>query len=468
MAEKPNSALRKLPSVSSFLGSAAGNALSKRYGEGLLKFALRRELERLRAEIKGNGRKGVPKDSELAQVLEDSLERICSPSARSAVNATGTLLHTNLGRAALGKEAREAVEASCGFGVVQVNLADNSRSKRDETIVALLKELTSCEAATVVNNNAAATFMILNVLASGREVVLSRGQMVEIGGSFRMPDVMEQSGAILREVGTTNRTHLYDYERAITESTAALLYVEPSNYAVEGFSSTPSLAELCELGRNRDIPVIADLGSGALVSMTRYGVKDTLTITAALKAGAAITCSSGDKLIGGPQAGVICGNSAIVGRIRKSPFARMFRVDKLTLAGLEATLAQFVAGSFESSIPLYQMLSCDVEDLEKRAKDLVTGLGTTKGSTIEICDSTAYVGGGTLPREALASKAVAISSNKGVDSFAENVAKKLRLGFPPIFCRIQDEKIIFDMRSLLEGDLELLVQSIPPVIKQLL
>ncbi|MCL4154847.1 UNVERIFIED_CONTAM: hypothetical protein GTU68_020048, partial [Idotea baltica] len=387
------------------------------------------------------------------------LKRKRSPEARSAINATGVLLHTNLGRAPIAGYAIDMLASTAGYGVVQIKLEDNSRSKRDEEISSLLSVLTGCESATVVNNNAAATFMLLNSLAAGAEVIISRGQLVEIGGSFRMTDVMDQSGALLKEVGTTNRTHLYDYERAISENTGALIYVEPSNYEVIGFSCFPSLAELCELGKKHNIPVIADLGSGALVPTEKYGIKHSLTIAEALSAGAAITCSSGDKLIGGPQAGIICGSAELVARVRKSPFARMFRVDKLTLTGIESTLQEFVNGSFEKTIPFYQMLSVSVDDLEIRAKQLSDAL-IQNGLQVKIESTNAFVGGGTLPAERIASFAVVLES-KVVK--VESLARALRLNIPPIFCRIENNALYFDMRTLLKGHLELLIEHIPLV-----
>lgn len=453
------SELRGIPAVSSLLQDARGLELSSRYGDGMFKYEARNVLQAIRRDLLKRRLDVAPSSKAVLEIIAENLERKRSVKARRAVNATGVLLHTNLGRAPIAPYAIEMLANTAGYGVVQVNIYDNTRSERDEEIALLLNALTGCEAATVVNNNAAATFMLLNTMAAGKEVIISRGQLVEIGGSYRMPDVMEQSGVILREVGTTNKTHLSDYARAISANTGALLYVEPSNYQVIGFAGFPGLAELCELGKQHNIPVIADLGSGALVPTERYGIKHSLTIKEALAFGATVTCSSGDKLIGGPQAGIICGDPAVVKAIRKSPFARMFRVDKLTLSGIEATLQEFVNGSYEQTIPLYQMLSKTVEQLQADAELLQSNLATCQ-SSVSVVASTAYIGGGTLPAEELPSVALAVAVGKNI----EVVAQKLRLHVPPLFCRIEEGALLFDMRTLLDGDLDTLCRELPQLL----
>lgn len=451
--------LRALPSISRVLETDDAKKLAELYGSGMLKYELRLKLEDLRERLLDTSLSAVPAIAEILAEVEAILKRRRLSKYRRAINATGVLLHTNLGRAPIASYAVEHLAATAGYGLVQVRIEDNSRSDRDEDIAALLKTLTGCEAATVVNNNAAATFMLLYVMAAGKEIILSRGQLVEIGGSYRMPDVIAQSGVVMREVGTTNKTHLADYERAITENTAALLYVDPSNYQVIGFAGFPSLAELCELGKRHGIPVIADLGSGALVPTERYGIKHSITIAEALAAGATVTCSSGDKLIGGPQAGVICGAASVVKAVRKSPFARMFRVDKLTLAGLEATLQEFVNGTFETTIPLYQMLSRGIEDLRADAERLQAAVQNTHFKT-NIEQSTAYIGGGSLPTEELPSFALRIECG----ALAETGAKALRVALPSIFCRIESDALLFDMRTLLGEDLATLCNDLGAIL----
>ena len=460
--------LRAIPALGKVLETTSAKELATTYGQGLLKYEVRQALDALRQQIKRRELSSSPQASDNPEVpdvdqilleVAQRLQRKRSVDARAAVNATGVLLHTNLGRAPIANKASELIASTAGYGVVQVNLEDNSRSKRDEEIVTLLQALTGCQAATVVNNNAAATFMLLNSLCAGQEVVISRGQLVEIGGSFRMPDVMAQSGAILREVGTTNRTHLADYERAISAETAALLYVDPSNYQVVGFAGFPSLAQLCELGAKHNIPVIADLGSGALVPTEKYGIKHSLTIAEALAMGSTITCSSGDKLIGGPQAGIICGQQQAVAKIRKSPFARMFRVDKLTLTGIEVTLQEFVNGTFEQTIPFYRMLSRPIDELQHDANKLKDSLAA-KGCSVTIVDTDAFVGGGSLPQERIPSVALKLVPSKVT---AENFARTLRLNIPPVFCRIEDNSLLFDMRTLLDGHLEILIEHLAKI-----
>jgi len=276
----------------------------------------------------------APCGEEIAAELEHRLVRLCQPQGRRAINASGILLHTGLGRAPLADDAAAALAGTTRYSVLQASLESGDRSLREEKIQRLLIELTGCEAATVVNNNAAATMLILHTLAAGREVIISRGQLIEIGGSFRMPDVMSRSGAILREVGTTNRTHVRDYEEAINERTAAIMHVHTSNYRVRGFAGAPDIGELVELGRRRDVAVIDDLGSGAIVPLAEFGIGNEPLVKDSIAAGADVVCFSGDKLICGPQAGIICGKKPIIERIRRSAFARMFRVCKLTLAGL--------------------------------------------------------------------------------------------------------------------------------------
>ena len=474
--------LRKIPSVQKFLVSSSGKRLCEQFGEGAVKYGYVTVADSLRARIRSNGKvaKHAPADAsgdELAQQVSVLLHRIFDPESRRAINATGIFLHTALGRAPLSKRAHDAVEASTGYCIVQVDPETNARSRRDDKIEALLQSLTDCEAATVITNNAAATFLLLHVMAKGKEVIISRGQLVEIGGEFRMPDVMEQSGAILREVGATNRTHLKDYERAIGPNTAAILYVHPSNYHIEGFASVPDLEELGALSKRTGIPLIADLGSGALVPLADYGVKDSITISQALAAGATVTCSSGDKLICGPQAGIICGDKAVVEKVRKSPFARMFRTDKLALAALEATLLDFATSDIAETIPLYQMLATPLQELERRASLLAGALAKIPAASVSLHSDIAYAGGGSLPAEAIPSRTVRFRFTRATGSTvpgtpaapttrhtgSEEIARELRLHTPPVFCRIQDDHLVFDTRTLLTGDIERLISAVTDV-----
>ncbi len=464
-----NHLLKSIPSISRLLSSETGKKLCAEFGEGAAKLEFRNLTERLRQEIQSGRRDTVPQEEELLPLVHQRLLRLTSPLGRKAINATGILLHTGLGRGPLAQSAVNALAMAGCYSVVQVDLETGERSLREAKIEQMLRELTGCEAATVVNNNAAATFISLNVLALGKEVIVSRGHLIEIGGSFRMPDVMAQSGAILREVGTTNRTHLRDYEGAIGENTGALLHVHPSNYKIHGFAGTPELSELCALGNKHSLPVMADLGSGAITPLDKYGLRDCMTIGQALAAGAEITCSSGDKLICGPQAGIICGSKRLIAKIRKNPFARMFRVGSLTLSSLEATLLHYLNGTQEKEIPLYQMLSLTDEDLQQRGEQLLGGLENLHGIQTKIVSDSAFVGGGSLPDQAVQSKAVSLEllDSSRRNAFAQDLSKTLRFAVPPVFCRIKEEAVLFNLRSLMPGDLELLIANINAAVKTL-
>jgi L-seryl-tRNA(Ser) seleniumtransferase len=447
MTDAPNP-LRRLPSVSRFLASAAGARLVTEYGEGLVKMALRTLLAELREELRAGGAEppAAMDDAALARALEPRLRRLAEPASRAAVNATGILLHTGLGRAPLCREAVAALAAASGYSVLQTSLETGRRSRREERVEELLRALTGCEAATVVNNNAAATMLVLNTLAAGREVVVSRGQLIEIGGSFRLPDVMAMSGCRLREVGCSNRTHLRDYEAAIGEETGALIHVHTSNYRVRGFAGTPGIAPLAELARRRGLPVVDDLGSGALVPLAEWGLADEPLISASLRAGADAVCCSGDKLIGGPQSGIILGRADVVERLRTNPFARMFRVGKLTLAALEATLVHFVNDTFREGLPFYRLLGRPLAALREQAEDVAAAVREAGGEAA-VVDDLARVGSGSLPDEGVASVAVAVRVRDRAGE-AEALARRLRLGAPPVFGRIQEEAVRLDMRTL--------------------
>lgn len=448
--------LRSLPAVSRLLDSDEGRALRAQFGDNLVKFAVRASIDGVRAVLEQDEAAPPATAEQVLRKSEQFLRRLTAKDNRSVINATGILLHTGLGRAPLAQRAAAALHDSTrGYSLVHTNPETGARGLREEKIEKMLHELTGAEASTIVSNNAAATFLILNTLAAGREVIISRGQLIEIGGAFRIPEVMALSGAVLREVGTTNRTHLYDYERAIGEKTAALLYVHPSNYRISGFAGSPSLSELGALASRAGLPLIADLGSGALVDLRRFGLSGTTTIGEALATGAQITCSSGDKLIGGPQAGIICGRRDLIAVIRKNPFARMVRVGKLTISAMEETLLHYIADDFAEHVPLYQMLTVSQETLAERAQKLIEELNKIDSLHSFVADDSAYVGGGSMPGEELPSKAVFVSpvKSEGGD-WCQRAAKALRLHFPAVFCRVQQNQLIFNMRSLLSGDQE--------------
>ena len=459
--------LRKIPSVSGCLESAAMEALADEFGRGMVSLLLRRFLEALRADILEGKIGRVPDENEIAESLRPELARTTSPEGKRAVNATGILLHTALGRAPLAGNAVDSLGIFGGYSVLQVSLDDGKRCRRDVMIENMLRELTGCEAATVVNNNAEATMLILNTLAKGKDAVVSRGQLVEIGGSFRMPDVMAQSGAVMREIGTTNRTHLNDYSGAVGGNTGVIVHVHTSNYRIRGFSGMPDIKEICGLRGERfpDIPVMDDLGSGALVPLSEFGLTDEPLVGDSLKAGADVVCFSGDKLISGPQCGIICGRKDIIERIRKNPFARMFRTDKMMLSVLERTLIHFVNGTYKDEIPLYRMLAADIDALGERAETLRGTLQKLPGIITEITDGTACAGSGSIPDEEIPDKVLRVRFS-GDNVNLNRISEKLRKNIPSVFARIADDALLFHMRTLLPGDLEILGATLPAVFSE--
>jgi L-seryl-tRNA(Ser) seleniumtransferase len=461
MDEVVSESLRAIPSVSVFVESAEGAALAREFGEGALKLELRALLDEVRAELRAGGAASPPDAGGLASRLRTRLVRLVRPDGRRAVNATGVILHTGLGRGPLSDEAAEAVRRAAGSSIVQTNIETGGRSRRDERIERLLRALTGCEAATVVNNNAAAVMLALNALAEGREVLISRGQLIEIGGSFRMPDVMARSGALLREVGTTNRTHLADYEAAVGERTAAVMHVHTSNYRIRGFASTPPVGELAGLARARGLALIDDIGSGALVPLGEWGLPAEPLVGDSVAAGADCVCFSGDKLLSGPQAGVIVGKEEAVARLRRNPFARMFRVGKLTLAGLEATLLHYLNGDHAERIPLYRMLSTTLDELEARAEKLAAAAGEAPGASVSVADGTSYVGGGSVPDEGVPTRVVRLGHEA---LSADEIARRLRRGLPSVYARIEEDAVVLDMRTLLPGEDDLLCRLVPEAL----
>jgi L-seryl-tRNA(Ser) seleniumtransferase len=453
-----NVALRALPSVNKVAESAGFRELANEFGDGIAKLELRAAIDEARTQLREHALTGAPEPAQLLVEVRARLTRLLRPEGRRAINATGILLHTGLGRAPLCQEAAQAIAHLDRYSVLQADISDGSRSERDEKVERLLTELTGAEAATVVNNNAAATMLVLNTLAAGREVIISRGQLIEIGGSFRLPDVMERSGAVLREVGTTNRTHVRDYETAIADATAALMHVHTSNYRVRGFAGTPPVSRLIELGKRRGLIVIDDLGSGALVPLSPFGLPDEPLVRDSIAAGADVACFSGDKLICGPQAGIIVGRRDIIARVRKNPFARMFRVCKMTLAALEATLIHFVNGeAYRRAIPLYQMLARTQDELLAQAQKLVGLIANEQALSTTIADDVGYVGSGAIPDEGVPTKVVRLAHG-GLP--ANVLAARLRATTPAVFGRINDEAVVLDMRTVLPDEIEQLAASI--------
>ena len=350
------------------------------------------------------------------------------------------VIHTNLGRAPLSRAALvAAVEAAAGYSDLEFDLESGKRGSRQAKIGQLLTDVSGGEAGIAVNNNASAVLLVLSALAAGREVIISRGEAVEIGGGFRVPDVMRQSGADLVEVGTTNRTYVRDYEAAITERTAAILKVHPSNFHVSGFTHAADLAELVKLGHSRGIAVLHDLGSGCLLDTEVYGIAHEPTVQESVDAGTHVTMFSGDKLLGGPQAGLIVGSADHVRRISSHPMARAVRMDKIDLAALGATLVSYIRGNAENELPIWQAISMPLSKTEERARNWRSAVGTG-----EVINVRSAIGGGSLPGQTLPSRALAITPSHGHDSFAA----ALRRTSPPVIARIDDERVVLDPRTV--------------------
>ncbi|MDN5292942.1 MAG: L-seryl-tRNA(Ser) seleniumtransferase [Eubacteriales bacterium] len=459
--EERKKVLRHLPAVGKLLEVAAVKNLMVLYGRKLVTEAVATAVDGLREEILAGKQVFTSREEAMAAVL-DRVEREVrsksTPSLRPVINATGTVLHTNLGRAPLAREAWEAIwRIASRYNNLELDLTTGERGSRYQHVEELLCRLTGAEGAMVVNNNAGAVLLALNTLATGREVVVSRGELIEIGGSFRIPDVMRASGATLVEVGTTNRTHLHDYERAIGEETALLLKVHTSNYRIIGFTKEVSGAELVALGRKHGIPVMEDLGSGVLVDLSRYGLRREPTVQETVAAGIDVVTFSGDKLLGGPQAGIIVGRGEYIQAMKKNPLTRALRVDKLTFAALEATLRLYLYHEEEVTelIPILAMLTAGEEKLQKRARRLRRLLQQALGERAAVAVEREYsaVGGGALPGESLPTYVVTVAP-AGVSTTA--VEEELRRGEWPVMARVQRDKIVLDVRTLQEEEIKAL------------
>jgi L-seryl-tRNA(Ser) seleniumtransferase len=424
------------------------------------------EIQQLFESIRDSIRSGagIPRFGVDMSGLESELERRLltrlRPALGSVINATGVILHTNLGRAPLSAAARESLSALSGqYTNLEYDLAGGERSHRDKLLDSLLGQLLGCESATVVNNNAAAVFLIVKSLASGREVVVSRGELIEIGGSFRIPEIIAESGAALREVGTTNKTRVPDYRAAIGPNTGLLLRVHPSNYRVEGFTERPALREMVELARDLNVPLVEDIGSGTLVDLTPFGIADEPIAHESLAAGVDLVCFSGDKLLGGPQAGIIAGKRALVDVIRRNPLMRVCRVEKLIYGALEATLASYHKGRAFEEIPVLKMLSASQQELRQRARRFQKKLNASApgGATAGLVDGQSVLGGGSCPGAHLPTTLIAMESERhGPDE----IASRLRTQNPPVIVRIENDKALVDLRTVFPSQESLLLEAL--------
>lgn len=444
-----NNPFRRLPSVNQLLDSPQLKALVDSANHNVVVSGVRTFLDRVRDELSSAAEGAhVPTPTELAETIASWISREEKPPLQPVINATGVILHTGLGRSPLADEAIAEMSAmAAGYASVEIDLRSGKRGQRDVAVKRLLRELTGAASATVVNNNAAATMLTLSALASGKEVIVSRGELVEIGGSYRLPDVMECSGAKLREVGTTNKTRLRDYESAINENTGAILRVHPSNFRIVGFTETVTLAELVKLGRKHNLPVIDDVGSGALIDYSEFGLNDEPVVQESIETGANIVLFSGDKLVGGPQAGIIVGDEALVEKIKKHPMTRAMRVDKITLAGLAATLRLYRdPARARDSIPLLAFLSTPIENLQLRAERLATQLATAEALlSATAVEGNATLGGGSLPTQYIPTWCLSLTPNK---LSVDQLAASLRTATPPIFGRIQNDQLLLDLRAV--------------------
>ncbi len=446
---------REIPSVDDLLGRPRLVALAEKVGRRIVTQTARRVLADFRAALKSEPAAAAahmldPAALE-ARVVAD-VEAMLAPSLRRVINATGVILHTNLGRAPLSADvAAQIAEISTHYSNLEYDIESGQRGKRDVHTASMLAELVGAEAAIVVNNNAAAVFLVLNTLAKGAEAVVSRGELIEIGDGFRIPDIMSESGAIVREVGTTNRTSIRDYERAITDRTRVLLRVHPSNFRITGFTERPSLEELVALGRRSQIPVFEDLGSGCLADLSSSGIAEPLA-RANCAAGASIVSFSGDKLLGGPQAGIIAGEKEIVERVRRNPLFRALRVDKLTIAALEVTLRAYLRGAFDE-IPTLRMIRMDAHAIGERARLLIEKLRASmpEGVTLELSAGFSVIGGGSTPDQQLPTHLISISSRRYSATQLEERLRKPRSS-TPVITRIEENRLLLDLRTVLPGE----------------
>jgi L-seryl-tRNA(Ser) seleniumtransferase len=451
------SQLRLLPSVDELLHTPAGQQLIARFSHPLTVQAIRACLAEARTAI----RHGAPCASHAALLAaaESELQSKQQPHLRPVINATGVILNTNLGRAPLSWQALRAIEeVAHGYANLEYDLAAGERGSRYTHLTTLLSELTGAEAALVVNNNAAAVLLALSALAQGREVIISRGQLVEIGGGFRVPDVMRQSGCQLVEVGTTNRTRIKDYEMALTEHTALLLAVHPSNFRITGFTESTAISELVQLAHQHNLLVMEDLGSGCLLRSEDYGLMHEPQPQESLAAEADLVCFSGDKLLGGPQAGILLGKQQVITQLARHPLMRALRVDKMTLAALEATLRHYQRCEAHTHIPVWRMIAARSEELANRAATWATRLNT-QGVRARTQRGESTIGGGSLPGETLPTTHLALDAS-AISCSLDEFAQCLRLHTPPIIARISHDMLLLDPRTVLDEQDEDVVQGI--------
>lgn len=466
------SILRHIPKVDFVLDFPGVNTLIGRYPRELVVEAVRKTLDEIRQGVLGGSvREELMENCKQTDLISTkvaaAVEQLARPKLRRVINATGVVLHTNLGRAVLSSSALEAIcMAATGYSNLELNLENGKRGSRYASVEGLLSGLLGTQSSMVVNNNAAAVLLALNTLARGREVIVSRGQLVEIGGSFRVPEVMEQSGAVLREVGSTNKTYSADYRKAINDMTSLMLFVHTSNYKIVGFTKEIKFEELVELGREVGVPVMCDLGSGSLLDMEQFGLPAEPTVQQVVNSGVDIVTFSGDKLLGGPQAGIIAGNKELMDRMKKNPLTRALRVDKVTLAALEATLREYInKKTVVDNIPTLCMLNANQNLLLDKAEKLSLHLQKTIKDRAEISveKNQSAVGGGALPTADLPGWSVVI---KPSEFSVEELVGRLRWGTPSVIGRIHGDRLFLDVRTVLNGEDIMLAEALEKALER--
>ena len=449
-----------MPSVDLVLSQAPIAELVHTYSHTAVVGLIRQHLDETRGVIANGGT--PPTLAELVDTVRERITKTWVAWPQRVINATGVILHTNLGRAPLSPQAMGAiVSAAQGYTNLEFDLQQGSRGSRQASVDSLLCQLTGAQAAFVVNNNASAVMLALAAVAHGKEVVVSRAEAVEIGGGFRIPEVLAQSGATLVEVGTTNRTYVADYEAAITEATAALLIVHASNFRVLGFTHTPTIGELVDLGHKHDIPVLHDLGSGCLLETEQFGLSHEPMPQESVAAGCGLAMFSGDKLLGGPQAGIIVGQQALMSRLRTHPLARAVRIDKLSLAALSATLLHYLKGEAASAIPAWKMIARPPQELRRQAARWQRVLG----SRASLVKGESTIGGGSLPGETLPTWLIALYSDVSLGG-AEGLASRLRQAEPPVVARIEAEQVLLDSRTVLPEEETALLPAVQQAMSE--
>lgn len=458
MSEKQK-LLQELPSVDEILKSPEGIRWCDAYPRRFVLKAIREIIDIRRKEIIEVSSTDISLEG-MAKDIEAKIQKLSAFSLKPLINATGIVIHTNLGRSILSERILENVrKISASYSNLEYNLDEGKRGKRYAHITGLLREITGSESAFIVNNNAAAVFLCLGTLAKGKEVIVSRGELVEIGGSFRLPDVMASSGAILREVGATNKTHLHDYKNAINENTALILKVHQSNFRITGFTEEVSVEELKKLSEKHHIPLMYDLGSGCMIDLRPYGIHSEPSVQEIVRSGADIITFSGDKLLGGPQGGVIVGRKELIERMQKNPLTRAVRIDKLTLAAFEATLMEYIdEDKAVENIPTLKMLLQKPGRIKERAKKIALRIKKeVKSARVEVIEDTSKAGGGSLPEMEFPTYAVSIKPEK---ISVNELEERLRKGTPPIISRIKDDALLLDARTVRNEEIEALVKGV--------